>query len=293
MPADTKSPKGFKVTKPTKATAAKPAVPSEAAKAFAEIQPMLAAMSPDELMPIKTDIPRAVAIAVGAVPHLAKLVDAAAKLPDFDVTHMQRIGTYALGAWYAHLLGMPEVAQSQLAGLLEEAKPLRETMLLAAELLAHLGLFDKKAVADIRAGQGNLDTANDLVALSALFAMGWSTVENKSPVEWAHVERAALLGPQILVALGARNQPGIKVADGSSAPERRVRAYTLFVRAYDQCRRAVGFLRWDHGDADEIAPSLFANRTGRKSAPDGAEPLETGEPQPPATGSATPENQVK
>jgi hypothetical protein len=271
-----------KAPKAPKASAAKPAVPAEAAKAFAEVEPLLAKLSPDNLAPINVDIPRAVSIAVGAVPHLAKLRGDASKLPDFDINDIDRVGTYALAAWYAHLLTLPEVTASALAALLEEAKPIRESMLLAAELLAHHGYFDRKAVEAIRAGQGNLDTANDLVTLAALFSSGWSQVENRSPVEWTHVERAAKLGPEILIALGAKNQPDAKSADPSNASERRTRAYTLFVRAYDQCRRAATYLRWNEGDADEIVPSLFANRGGRKP---GSEPEEAPEPGPAAPAS--------
>jgi hypothetical protein len=255
-----------KPSKGPKASAAKPAVPSESAKAFAEVEPLLAKLSKADLAPINVDIPRAVAIAVGAVPHLAKLRDEAAKLPDFDITNMDRVGTYALAAWYAHLLALPDVKASSLSPLLEEAKSLRESMLLSAELLAHHGHFDKKAVELIRAGQGNLDTANDLVALAALFSSGWAQVEDRSPIEWADIERAAKLGPEILIALGAKELPGVKAPDPSNASERRARAFTLLVRAYDQCRRAATYLRWDEGDADEFAPSLFANR-GSRSKP--------------------------
>ena len=67
--------------------------------------------------------------------------------------------------------------------------------------------------------------------------------------------------------------------------ERRVRAYTLFVRAYDQCRRAATYLRWGEEDADEIAPSLFANRGGRKGGVEG----EGAEAAAPPGGSETPE----
>lgn len=267
-------PKAPKSPEPQKANAAKPGVPEEAAKAYAEVEPILAALAPGDLDQVRTDIPRAVAIAVGAVPHIAKMRDQAAKLPGFDVTNVDRLGTYALAAWYAHLLSLPAVVGSELGGLLEEAKPLREDMLMSAELLAHKGFFDRNAVKAIRAGQGNLDTANDLVALAALFTAGWSQVENKTPVEPAQVERAAQLGPRILVALGARDQPGTKSADPADPAERRQRAYTAFVRAYDQCRRAVTFLRWNEGDADEIAPSLFANRGPRAASgePEAPEP---------------------
>jgi hypothetical protein len=265
-------PKAKTPPNPPKANAAKPAIPAEAAKAFAEVEPLLATLSPKELAPINTDIPRAVSIAVGAFPHIVALRADAAKLPLFEITNVDRLGTYALAAWYAHLLALPATLASQLAALLDEAKPLREAMLLSAELLAHMGYFDKNAVKAIRAGQGNLDTANDLVALAALFTSGWLQVENKSPIQWEQVEQAAQLGPRILVALGVRDQPGVKAPDPADPGERRARAYTLFVRAYHQCRRAVTYLRWDEGDADEIAPSLFANRGPRKVAEEAGEP---------------------
>jgi hypothetical protein len=171
-----------KKTKMPKVYAAKPSVPSEAAKAYAAVGAEIAQLAPDALVPVNIDIPRAVAVAIGAVPHLAKLRDAAATMPDFDIANIDRIGTYALAAWYAHLLALPDVRPGALTALLDEAKPLREHMLLAAELLVHAAYFDKGAVEAVRAGQGNLDTANDLVALAALFTAGWKQVENRSTV---------------------------------------------------------------------------------------------------------------
>jgi hypothetical protein len=44
------------------------------------------------------------------------------------------------------------------------------------------------------------------------------------------------------------------------------RAWTLLDRAYTQCRRALGFLRFEDGDADTLAPSLRRN-SGPRSTP--------------------------
>ena len=53
----------------------------------------------------------------------------------------------------------------------------------------------------------------------------------------------------------------------------RTRAFVLFVRCYDEIRRAVSFLRWNEGDADTLVPSLYAGRGGRgKSEPARGEP---------------------
>ncbi|WP_437907778.1 hypothetical protein WME95_07775 [Sorangium sp. So ce327] len=42
------------------------------------------------------------------------------------------------------------------------------------------------------------------------------------------------------------------------------------MRADDQTRRAVAYLRWDEGDADTIAPSLYKGRGRAASSSDTA-----------------------
>lgn len=255
----------------------KSGMPREAAVAFMKVEPELEAIKPDDLQPINVDIPRAVAIAVGAVPHIQALRGQIAKeLPSVDLRIVDEIGTYALAAWYTHLLMLPATTEQKVAALLDEATPLREHLLIAAEALAHRGFLDEATVKAIREGKGNLDKANDLVALAALFSASWDRVKNKTTVEWPEVERASTLGPALLVALGARDQPGIRAPSPSDPGLRRARAYTLFVRAYDECRRAVTFLRWHEGDVDQIAPSLFAARGGGRKPSAQKEPDEEG-----------------
>ena len=68
----------------------------------------------------------------------------------------------------------------------------------------------------------------------------------------------------------------------ADAGDIRQRLFTLFVNAYDQARRAVGYLRWNEGDADQIAPSLYAGRSnGRRKA-------DQPDPPTPAAGNAEP-----
>ena len=50
----------------------------------------------------------------------------------------------------------------------------------------------------------------------------------------------------------------------AATADMRQRAFSLFVNVYDQARRAVSHLRWNEGDVDDIAPSLYA---GRNSGP--------------------------
>jgi len=187
-------------------------------------------------------------------------------LPKHRIETFDKLSVYALGAWYAHLLYVNETApKSTVKTLVEEASPLRANLLRDAEALAGRGLVPSKTVEEIRAGTGNIDTANDLVALSALFADHWKALEGKTAATMQEVSRAGELGALLLVALGER-----EYADTGPLPgaDKRARAYTLFVRAYDETRRAVHYLRWHEGDADERAPSLYKGRGGRSNKAD-------------------------
>lgn len=247
--------------------------PKQAAAAFALVQPELATVLPEEIPRITIDVGRAVSVALGALPHLRTLRSAMkTELPKHPVLLLDKLETYALAAWYAHLLVISPAGDSTpVKKLLEEATPLRESLLIAAEALAHCGLVDAKRVAEIRSGQGYIDLASDLVALSALFIGSWQQVNQKTAVKLGEVQRAAELGPELLTALGERGQP-LSAPKAAGAADQRLRAFALFVHAYDACQRAVAYLRWDEGDADTIAPSLFKGRGRRPSSSSSSEP---------------------
>jgi len=242
----------------------KPAPPPDVRAAYLQIEPELSTLARGELATINIDIPQSVSIVLGVLEGLAPLRGAIVQgLPNHRIETFDKLGTYALGAWYAHLLYINETApKSTVKALLEEASPLRANLLRDAEALAGRGLLPSKTVEEIRAGTGNIDTANDLVALSALFADNWKVLEGKTAATTQEVSRAGELGALLLVALGER-----EYADTGPLPsaDKRARAYTLFVQAYDETRRAVHYLRWHEGDADELTPSLYKGRGGRSN----------------------------
>ncbi|WP_437622943.1 hypothetical protein [Sorangium sp. So ce1151] len=150
----------------------KPSAAPQAAAAFDRVLAEIEALSPDRLIPVNLDVPRVVSRVLGVSPGLVALRPAIAEnLPTFEVALVDRLETYALAAWYAHLLSLSSGdVESALKPLLAEAALLRENLLGDAEALARRGLLDAETVPDIRAGQGYIDMANDLVALSALFS---------------------------------------------------------------------------------------------------------------------------
>jgi hypothetical protein len=244
------------------ASASAPSPPNAVADAFAKVEPELASVAAEALTPITVDIGAAVAAVTAASARIHEHRDAIAEqLPHHPIEHIDNLETYAQAAWYAHLVhtyvsGSPESAKA----LIDEAQRLREGLLIAAEALAHRGLLNADSVAKIRKGSGTVDMAGDLSGLSALFKESWGKVSSKTAVERTEIDRAAELGPAVLVALHARKNAG-KAVDTA---DQRARAFALLEAAYDSCRRALAYLRWKEGDADAIAPSLHKKRPGRK-----------------------------
>ncbi len=236
------------------------AAPNAAADAFTKVEPELAALAAEALAPITIDLGAAVSSVLAAAPRIREHRDAIVEqLPHHPIGAVDKLETYAQAAWYAHLVhtyssGSPESAKA----LIEEATRLREGLLIAAEALAHRALLDADAVARIRKGSGAGDLAADLGALTALFRDGWGKVSGKTAVEKHEIDRAAELGPAVLVATAAKKHKN------TDTEAQRARAFTLLVNAYDACRQALGYLRWKEGDLDTLAPSLFKKRPGRK-----------------------------
>jgi hypothetical protein len=137
----------------------------------------------------------------------------------------------------------------------------REDMLLQAELLVRFGYVAEARVVAIRAGAGHVDLGNDLEDLGVLFGEVLDKVKGLVLVTPAMVKRALELGQQLHVALGVKR---VGAVASTSEPQRtRQRAYTLFVRSYDECRRGIAYLRARHGDAEIITPSIYVKQRKR------------------------------
>jgi len=238
------------------------AAPNAAADAFAKIEPELAALTPEELAPLPEDLQGVVAAALASAPRIHGFRDAiVAELPNHPIEKLDKLESYAHAARYAHLVHMySDTSPEQAKALIDEATKLRDGLLIGAEALAHRNLLVADAVAHIRKGHGNADLAGDLVALATLFKEGWGKVASKTAVEKQEIDRAAELGPAVLVANAAKKHAGKSV----DTDAQRARAYTLLLQAHESCRQALTYLRWKEGDADTIAPSLTKKRPGRK-----------------------------
>jgi len=122
--------------------------------------------------------------------------------------------------------------------------------------MLHPSPLSSRARCRIWSGKGQFDTAADLEALSAAYAARGAEISDKTAITRSEVVRAAKLGSKLHLALGARLQQNGELVASSAAADRRSRAFTKLVKAYEECRSAIAFIRRREGDADDIAPSL-------------------------------------
>lgn len=255
--------------------------------AFELLRTEIEAIPVESLLPINLDIPHAVRSGLTAARNLEWLALTIAKLPEFDARPVKHLRTYALALLYTHERATePGYEVDPLPSLLVEATPLRDVMLRLAELLASIGLVSAERVAAIRRGHGHADTADDLLALGRLFDELWDRIRNNALVTRAMVDRAIALSVELQDALAEREKgfPNPLVAP-TDRRHVRAQAYTAFVRVYSQAQRAVTYLRWDQGDAQQIVPSLYHRRSRRQAIDDLLEPsivTDPGAPAPPA-----------
>jgi len=231
--------------------------------AYERVLPELAALPEREVLGINIDLPQAVTTALGALKKIAAQREAIVRaLPEIDIGQLDKLETYALAAGHAHATWMAASTVPPMKELAGQAVRLRQLLCSDAVALANRGLLDSRRLRGLKGPQGHRNLAFDLLALAALLRERWPELRGKTALELSELDAAGVLAEQLIVCMNARKQPAPLLA---AAAEQRRRAFTLFVSAYDEARRAISFLRWKHGDADSIAPSLYAGRSsGRR-----------------------------
>jgi hypothetical protein len=226
--------------------------------ALEKIRRELDALSRDDLAPINFEPISAVVTARGAYPNIAKYREAILELPNFQAEHFEQFELYVQAAYCAQtLLQAASSPPEQFQELITEASQLRENLLSDATALAKRGLMSALPLENLKGNTSFKTIASDLMILTHLFRGVWPKLIGKTCVTEEELDRAEVLSDEVIYDLGQREHAPAKIADVSLE---RQKAYTLFLTAYDQLRRAITFIRWNEGDADEIAPSLYAGR---------------------------------
>ena len=129
-------------------------------------------------------------------------------------------------------------------------------------LIAH-GLLAPDATSDLLGINGYKNIMTDLATLASILRTNATKVAERTSVRPNELAEAEDLAAKLGKSVGLREQSPQVIAQ---AARNRQAAFTLFIKAYEEVRAAVQYLRHHEGDADVIMPSLFAGRGGRKKA---------------------------
>lgn len=256
-------------------------LPTEAA--FAAVLPEIQAVADDELVPINVDVVGAVTLVLGVLPELRALrpqiVD---ELPRFDVARFDKLEQYALALNHCHVLHRSTMpAKGNVPELGTQLAEIRDRLLADAMSLANYRLVDGERLKDCKKTTGYRATATDVFTIVAVFKETWPRVEGRTPVTLDALAEAGNKALELLAAVGVREQGPVTTGE---AARLRQKAFSLFSKAYEDARRAVAYLRAPVGDADDITPTFFAGRGGRRAAADDQPPASNAPSEPPASG---------
>jgi len=145
-----------------------------------------------------------------------------------------------------------------------EARQVRRVLIHDWRALAARGLLDESPLRGLQRGKGYLELGTDLTVLSHVHRTYAASSGAALPPE---DERASVLARSILAAGG---RPDPKSEAVIKARDMQNRAFSLFIRAYNETRSSIAYMRRDEGDVDSIIPSLYAARRARVSGAQGA-----------------------
>jgi hypothetical protein len=237
---------------------------------YQSILPEIEAFPSDQLQLINIDIPSAVATLLGALPRLREQREVLGQLVGFDVARFDKLEVYARALTYAHRLFLiASQPPDDLKALHEEAVQLREVLFRDASAAVARGWIPALAIDDLRGTVGYKNTAHDLGILVGVLQENWAKVAGKCGTTEQELAYADKLMFHILRVFGVRENGPEGMAE---VTEMRLRAYALFVLAYDDVRQAILFLRRQSGDADRIAPTLYGPRAPRSKKEEASAP---------------------
>ncbi len=217
------------------------------------------AIPADQVRQVNLDPATAVTIVMGAAPKIGALVaEMQLRIPGVDVERLKKLGTYALGFHAAHAVYLSVTeSPSALQALGEEANAMRDRLAADAAPLMNRGLIDPKSLDDCRRRPGYRAAATELGVYVTVLRPIHEQIKDKCAVTTDDLDRAERISGALLRLVGVRDHAP---PSNEEATDQRNRAFTLLTDVYDQACRAVSFLRWEEGDADTIAPSLYSRR---------------------------------
>lgn len=235
---------------------------SRLAQSYELSLPAMRALDGTKLLVIKIPPLSVVTTVLGAKPKMDALRDQMVALPGFNAQAYDQMAQHAQALGYAEVrYQMVTKDASKLRQCGDETYEFRDKFRADADALIKNNLVDGSPLKACRHLVGYRNAAFDVQIYVRFFMDRLPDIDGKCAITRDVLKRADQVSAFLLRQVGLRDQGPEVICE---AAEMRQRAFTLVVQTYDQSRRAVSFLRWQEGDADDIAPSLYASTRKRR-----------------------------
>jgi len=253
--------------------------------AYGRLLPKYELLRDEELVVVNADVTRVVSTVSAAATRMASIASDIVKIPDYDAQDIEELQDCADGLDFAEAEYRATLkTMNELSDLAQECMQTRERFVVDLKNVAAHGMLEEGYLKEYTGGKGFSAMIDDVRLLCRLYRNHWETLSGNTCRKLEEVERAEAVIHRMGHLMGLKN---LGTAEVTRTAQMRNRAFTYLVKRYDRMCRAVAFARWEKDDAEQFAPSLYANRGGkRKSQPDKDEAQRPGaqQPQQPAIG---------
>lgn len=240
--------------------------------ALASVEGELAGIPEAELATINLDIGIATVSAIGCMGELRALhpalvrkfgTETGALVERLDL--VARAASQANVDYYGTFQSVDTVSDKS-----KRAVEMRAVLFAITQVLIQRKVLPASVLDNVRGTGSFRNQAHDLQHLVSVLRRAMGAAAGVVSISIAELDSAEDAARDLVVAMGEREQAPPFV---SEAAEKRQRAFTLFIRTYEELRAAINHLRWREKDVETILPSLYAGRGGRKKEEDVAPPV--------------------
>lgn len=252
--------------------------------AYARVKGDWEGLDSDQLLQVNLEPYFAAETVLGAWPKLKAYRDRIAKeIPSANISLIDKLQDYVLALRFVQSrYAMATKGPNNLEELVEEANKLCDILEADAKTLSLRGLFDPTKLAGLQGGNSYKALADDLEALAHELEAIYPSIRGKCATTPEDLKAAMQMSTRLT---RLRGEEHISPAAVAALTEERQRAFTQVIKAYDEARAAIAFLRRREGDLEQIAPNLYiANTRRRKGAEAPVIPAVT----PPTSGTPAP-----
>lgn len=236
--------------------------------AYAQLLPTI--MAQDDERVVNVDVMFVVTLILGSLPTVRTLQPQLARLPDFDITLLDRIDDMVRALQHSHGLYL-QATKSPVAlqALIDRATDLREVFHADAIALAKRGVLNPDSFREVKRNNGHRALVVDLQILVQTLREKLPAIQGKSHVTAQELDEAVLLVDTLTQAIGTKeHSPQVR----EQTVTIRAKALRMVTNAWDEIRSATAWVRRREGDAERFAPSIYSNRASSKPAAEEADP---------------------